>query len=189
MSALVQIMAWCRTGDKPLSEPMLVYVVLVYICVTRSQWVHTSCVYVTSVISMTLELFPRLKSILNNHSVLPVLRKCIYTGPCFQSTTSTLELTTSSKISFLTFAPKRTILIGSACLPYELVEHTTISAWEGCHHLFCIVRTRGTFCWFSPHKSQIWWNLVLLSSKLWWEITSIFCTLYYRCAGLTSTNI
>ena len=113
----------------------------------------------------------------------------VFTGPCFQSTTSTLELTTSSQISFLTFAPKRTILIGSACLPYELVEHTTISAWEGCHHLFCIVRTRGTFSWFSPHKSQIWWNLVLLSSKLWWEITSIFCTLYYRCAGLTSTNI
>ena len=22
--ALVQIMAWCRTGDKPLSEPMMV---------------------------------------------------------------------------------------------------------------------------------------------------------------------
>ena len=23
-SALVQVMAWCRTGDKPLSEPMMV---------------------------------------------------------------------------------------------------------------------------------------------------------------------
>ena len=23
MPALVQVMAWCRTGDKPLSEPML----------------------------------------------------------------------------------------------------------------------------------------------------------------------
>ena len=30
MLALVQIMAWCRAGDKPLSEPMLVYVADAY---------------------------------------------------------------------------------------------------------------------------------------------------------------
>ena len=36
--ALVQIMAWRRPGDKPLSEPMLVSL-LTYICVTRPQWV------------------------------------------------------------------------------------------------------------------------------------------------------
>ena len=33
--ALVQIMAWCRSGDKSLSEPMLVSL-LTHICVTRS---------------------------------------------------------------------------------------------------------------------------------------------------------
>ena len=38
--ALVQIMAWCRPGDKPLSEPMMVSL-LTHICVTRSQWVNT----------------------------------------------------------------------------------------------------------------------------------------------------
>ena len=37
--ALVQIMAWRRPGDKPLSEPMLVFV-LRHICVTRPQWVN-----------------------------------------------------------------------------------------------------------------------------------------------------
>ena len=37
--ALVQIMAWCRSGDKPLSEPMLV-TLLTHICVTRPQWVY-----------------------------------------------------------------------------------------------------------------------------------------------------
>ena len=37
-SALVQIMAWCRSGDKPLSEPMMVSL-LTHICVTRPQWV------------------------------------------------------------------------------------------------------------------------------------------------------
>ena len=36
--ALVQIMAWRRPGDQPLSEPMLVFVPT-HICVTRPQWV------------------------------------------------------------------------------------------------------------------------------------------------------
>ena len=36
--ALVQIMAWRRPGDKPLSEPMVVSL-LMHICVTRPQWV------------------------------------------------------------------------------------------------------------------------------------------------------
>ena len=35
---LVQIMAWCRSGDKPLSESMMVSL-LAHICVTRAQWV------------------------------------------------------------------------------------------------------------------------------------------------------
>ena len=37
--ALVQIMAWRRPGDKPLSEPMMVSL-LTHMCVTRSQWVN-----------------------------------------------------------------------------------------------------------------------------------------------------
>ena len=37
--ALVQIMAWRRPGDKPLSEPMMVSL-LTYICVTRPQRVN-----------------------------------------------------------------------------------------------------------------------------------------------------
>ena len=36
--ALVQIMAWRRPGNKPLSEPM-VFSLLTHICVTRPQWV------------------------------------------------------------------------------------------------------------------------------------------------------
>ena len=35
---LVQVMAWRRSGDKPLSEPMMVSL-LTHICVTRPQWV------------------------------------------------------------------------------------------------------------------------------------------------------
>ena len=37
--ALVQIMAWRRPGDKPLSEPMMVSLPT-HICVTRPQWVE-----------------------------------------------------------------------------------------------------------------------------------------------------
>ena len=36
--ALVQIIAWHRSGDKPLSEPMMVSL-QTHICVTRPQWV------------------------------------------------------------------------------------------------------------------------------------------------------
>ena len=36
--ALVQIMAWRRPGDKPLSEPTMVRL-MTHICVTRLQWV------------------------------------------------------------------------------------------------------------------------------------------------------
>ena len=39
--ALVQIMAWRRSGDKPLSEPV-VGSLLTHICVTRPQWVKPS---------------------------------------------------------------------------------------------------------------------------------------------------
>ena len=39
ISALVQIMAWRRPGDKPLSEPMMVNLPT-HICVTRPQWVN-----------------------------------------------------------------------------------------------------------------------------------------------------
>ena len=41
ISALVQIMAWRRLGDKPLSEPMMVSL-LTHICVTRHQWVKVA---------------------------------------------------------------------------------------------------------------------------------------------------
>ena len=37
--ALVQIMAWRRPGDKPLSELMMV-ILLTHICVTRPQWAN-----------------------------------------------------------------------------------------------------------------------------------------------------
>ena len=40
ITVLVQIMAWRRPGEKPLSEPMMVSL-LTHICVSRPQWVNT----------------------------------------------------------------------------------------------------------------------------------------------------
>ena len=41
ITALVQILTWCRLGDKPLSEPMVVRFPMP-ICVTRPQWVRST---------------------------------------------------------------------------------------------------------------------------------------------------
>ena len=62
--ALVHIMAWRRSGDKPLSEPVMVSL-LTHICVTRLQWVKHIfnplvyysthwCIFNTLHISLTL---------------------------------------------------------------------------------------------------------------------------------------
>ena len=37
--ALARVMAWCRSDDEPLSEPIMVNL-LTHICVTRLQWVN-----------------------------------------------------------------------------------------------------------------------------------------------------
>ena len=42
--ALVQVMAWRRPGDKPLSEPMTVSL-LTHVCVTRPQWFKQDPLY------------------------------------------------------------------------------------------------------------------------------------------------
>ena len=57
MTALVQIMAWCRTGDEPLSEPMLV-------CFTDSNaWRHIIYAAQHSLVSlMIFEIHLKLKS-------------------------------------------------------------------------------------------------------------------------------
>ena len=48
--SLVQIMAWCRPGDKPLSEPMVVWLPT-HICFARPQWCCTYRVNMRSRVS------------------------------------------------------------------------------------------------------------------------------------------
>ena len=51
--ALVQIMAWRRSGDKPLSEPMMINL-LTHICITRPQWVDSSAPGISREISTAI---------------------------------------------------------------------------------------------------------------------------------------
>ena len=47
--ALVQIVAWQRPGDKPLSEPVIVNL-LMHICITQPQWVNVIYPYPSGVL-------------------------------------------------------------------------------------------------------------------------------------------
>ena len=61
--ALVQMMAWRRPGDKPLSEPMVVSL-LTHICVARPQWVKITirvygwCQAISSKPKYQMRVFP-----------------------------------------------------------------------------------------------------------------------------------
>ena len=89
--ALVQIMAWHRPGDKPLSEPMLVSLPT-HICVTRPQWVNKMSAQIAKTLrSMSIryqyymevsdryliDLDPRIFAIWENIQILMPGNKCI----------------------------------------------------------------------------------------------------------------
>ena len=57
ISALVQIMAWRRPGDKPLSKPMMVSLPT-HTCVARPQWVNSTTEVVFICITCRLEYVP-----------------------------------------------------------------------------------------------------------------------------------
>ena len=72
--ALVQIMAWRRPGDKPLSEPMMVSLTT-HICVTRPQWVKLEmtkvCIPHVSLKIINLELLPKIIRAMSSLMSLP----------------------------------------------------------------------------------------------------------------------
>ena len=53
--ALVQIMAWRRSGDTPLSEPIMVRL-LTHICVTQPQWVNANYIFLTAYIIILTQI-------------------------------------------------------------------------------------------------------------------------------------
>ena len=65
--ALVRIMAWRRSGDKPLSEPMMVSL-STHICVTRPQWVNSVQVTVTQLCKLWLKWIVTSHTKCTNHT-------------------------------------------------------------------------------------------------------------------------
>ena len=53
ISSLVQIMAYCQPGVKPLSEPIIDRL-LTHVCVTQRQWVNTDCIQFCILFSLRL---------------------------------------------------------------------------------------------------------------------------------------
>ena len=66
--SLVQIMAWRRPGDKPLSEPMMLSS-LTHICVTRPQWVKCVVLYTHCIVYCATRQMSRKKA--NFHKSIP----------------------------------------------------------------------------------------------------------------------
>ena len=69
--ALVQIIAWHRPGDKPLSEPMVVNLTT-YICVTRPQWVKIWAVFYLWLSKISTNERRRYKCDIFSHWLRPV---------------------------------------------------------------------------------------------------------------------
>ena len=67
---LVQIISWCRLGDNPFSEPMMVNL-LTCICITRPQWVDETCFSQARqlCVLLPLVLFSGLNDLLQNMGI------------------------------------------------------------------------------------------------------------------------
>ena len=104
--ALVQIMAWRRPGDKPLSEPMMVSLPT-HMCVTRPQWVNSSAyaldmeILQTSTKPLICLCFKELTTI-NKHT------------QCF-----VVHADTYSRCANLVTVNKHHLVAGSQHLPYD----------------------------------------------------------------------
>ena len=70
--ALVHIMAWRRSGDKPLSESMMDNL-LTHTCVTRPQWVKNSSPVTYNTLPKTEKLFVIYKSVIRKRPIHPKL--------------------------------------------------------------------------------------------------------------------
>ena len=94
--ALVQIMAWRRSGDKPLSEPMMVSLPT-HICVTRPQWVNDITSFPSTPTITLPRVFKYLMNYLQFENPMIILRWCLP-----QSITAVLL---SNSLSSVTYNP------------------------------------------------------------------------------------
>ena len=84
--AFVQIMPWRRPGDKPLSELMMVKL-LMHICITRPQWVNTTedslVAHFTNNIFIVVQKYNQIFILLHPHSQALIATKfCTWHNSC-----------------------------------------------------------------------------------------------------------
>ena len=77
--ALVQIMAWRRPGDKPLSRPMIVKLPT-HICVTRPQWVNTTMKHMPAKSTVSHLAFGTMTGMMPTYTSDKVLKEEIQTS-------------------------------------------------------------------------------------------------------------
>ena len=105
--ALVQIMAWCRPGDKPLSEPMLISLPT-HICVTRPRWVnnnlppHLYCWSLTDILKLLLVVWKYLNLVHVSNDVCSFISSLICSRDVIHYTACIWHRFLSSKLWYLT---------------------------------------------------------------------------------------
>ena len=83
--ALVQIMYWCRSGDKPLSDPMM-FSLLTHLCVIPHEWDNDEACYPVTIAGA---IFLVLCDVVNFDSKLGAPAEKIYGYPIFKWVTAT----------------------------------------------------------------------------------------------------
>ena len=181
--ALVQMMAWRRPGDKPLSEPMLVFVPT-HICVTRPQWVKQSewysnqyarIVFLSSFMGISRGVRNKITYVLSWRTVY-ALTQVIFC--CFVN--NTLERMNSSPFHAIQYAIIYSDVIMSAMAPQVTSILTVCSTAHQTKHQSSasLAFMRGIYRWVtSGFPSQMasngenvstWWilgTLIILPEK------------------------
>ena len=80
--ALVKIMAWCRLGNKPISEQMMVGL-LMHVSITQPQWVNNTFMFQSIIRYQCLHMQSNQLSVLNWKQIIIILLLVQDTRPRF----------------------------------------------------------------------------------------------------------
>ena len=153
--ALVQIMAWCRLGDKPLSEPMLVCL-LTHICVTRPQWVNVDMDKLSKLLALC-EGNPQV-NIRVPHKSPTVLRFSIQYDDYIENICSTRTYT-------LTDIYKGPVYIITICDGHRTAEKVALILWlfseTECDKVNVIIINVGWTNAMGRLRHSSWWRHVM----------------------------
>ena len=138
--ALVQIMAWRRPGDKPLSEPMMISL-LTYICVAGPQWVLI-----------------RYNTYMSTEQIVYVCMSCLseIVVPTIRAVVTSDELAPRGIILFVTW-----IKWGAALFIFKLILFHPRSFNQKCY-IFCYALV---FIW---RRTSMLCALFLVICLHWW---------------------